>query len=164
MAVIRKWMHRPWTFILWTSTNQNASSCTKVYCIIVPQTGKIKTHHPQRKFIAELLRGCEKLCSTEEDTSEYSITEQKDKGNEVTYDVPDFNVSSFFECRRKILTYHIKERTWPLQEMNTLRKFLTIWNNISIVTAIEYPVKIPKKLFSASWNNNKKKSNVTTII
>ena len=41
-----------------------------------------------------------KLCSTEEDKPEYTITEQKYKGNEVTYDVPNFNVSNVFECGR----------------------------------------------------------------
>ena len=42
----------------------------------------------------------DKLCSTEIDKSEYTITEQKDEGNEVTYDVPTFNVSNVFECGR----------------------------------------------------------------
>ena len=42
----------------------------------------------------------DKLCSTEEDKSEYTITEQKDVGNEVTYDVPNFNVPNVFKCRR----------------------------------------------------------------
>ena len=39
-------------------------------------------------------------CLTEEDKSEYIITEQKDAGNEVTYDVSNFNVSYVFVCRR----------------------------------------------------------------
>ena len=43
----------------------------------------------------------DKLCSTEIDKSEYTITEQKDEGNEVTYDVPNFNVSNVSECGRK---------------------------------------------------------------
>ena len=38
------------------------------------------------------------VCSTEEDKSEYTITEQKEAGNEVTYDVSSFNVSTIFEC------------------------------------------------------------------
>ena len=42
----------------------------------------------------------DELCSTEEDKSEYTITEQKDARNEVTYDVPNFNVSNVFECGR----------------------------------------------------------------
>ena len=42
----------------------------------------------------------DELCSTEEDKSEYTIIEQKDAGNEVIYDVPTFNVSNVFECRR----------------------------------------------------------------
>ena len=43
----------------------------------------------------------DELCSSEEDKSEYTITEQKDAGNEVTYDVSNFNVSNVFECRRQ---------------------------------------------------------------
>ena len=42
----------------------------------------------------------DELCSTEEYKSEYTIKEQKDTGNEVTYDVPNFNVSNVFYCRR----------------------------------------------------------------
>ena len=42
----------------------------------------------------------DELCSTEEDKSEYTIIEKKDAGNEVIYDVPNFNVSKVFECRR----------------------------------------------------------------
>ena len=38
----------------------------------------------------------DKLCSTEEEKLECTITEQKDAGNEVTYDVPNFNVSKVF--------------------------------------------------------------------
>ena len=42
----------------------------------------------------------DKLCSTEIDKSKYTITEQKDEENEVTYDVPNFNVSDVFEWER----------------------------------------------------------------
>ena len=35
------------------------------------------------------------------DKSEYTSTERKDKGNEVTYDAPNYNVSNIFECGRK---------------------------------------------------------------
>ena len=42
----------------------------------------------------------DELCSTEEDKSEYTIMEQKDAGNEVTYNVPNFNVSNVFEFGR----------------------------------------------------------------
>ena len=38
----------------------------------------------------------DKLCSTDIDKSEYTITKQRDEGNEVTYDVPNFNVSNIF--------------------------------------------------------------------
>ena len=42
----------------------------------------------------------EELCSTEEEKSEYTITEKKDARNEVTYDVPNIKVSNIFECGR----------------------------------------------------------------
>ena len=51
----------------------------------------------------------------------------------------------------------MKERTWPLQEMNTLCKFLTIQTNIIIVTAKDCTVKSSNKLFTASWEGKKKK-------
>ena len=53
----------------------------------------------------------DELCSTEEDKSECTITEKKDAGNEVTYDLPIFNIFNVFECRKKILMCHMKERT-----------------------------------------------------
>ena len=59
-----------------------------------------KKKHRQQNFIAELFRDVDKLCSIEEEKSEYTITEQKESGNEVTYDVPNFNVSNVFECGR----------------------------------------------------------------
>ena len=42
----------------------------------------------------------DKLCSTEIEKSEYANTEQRDEGNEVTHDVPSFNVSNVSECGR----------------------------------------------------------------
>ena len=46
----------------------------------------------------------DKLSYTEEDKSKCTIIEQKDKENEVTYDVPNyFNVFNLFECGRNIL-------------------------------------------------------------
>ena len=42
----------------------------------------------------------DKLCSTEEEKSEYTGTGKKYKGNEVTYDVPNLNVSNIFEWGR----------------------------------------------------------------
>ena len=39
----------------------------------------------------------EKLSSKEEDKAECTITEQKDAGNEVIYDVPNFNALNVFE-------------------------------------------------------------------
>ena len=42
----------------------------------------------------------DKLCSKEIDKSENTITEQKDEGIKVTYDVTNFNVFDVFECGR----------------------------------------------------------------
>ena len=71
---------------------------------------------------------------------------------------------TYFNAEEKILTCHMNECTWPLKAMNTLRKFLTIRTDITIVTAKDSPVKISNKLFSASWNKKKNKLNITSII
>ena len=71
---------------------------------------------------------------------------------------------NYFNAEETILTCHMKERTYLLNEMNTLRTFLTIWTDIRIVTAKGCPVKSSKNLFAASWNKKKNKSNVTSII
>ena len=68
----------------------------------------------------------EKICSMEIEKPEYAITEQKDEGNEVTYYVLILMSLPYLNAEEKILTCHMKERTWTLQAMNTLRKFLTI--------------------------------------
>ena len=68
----------------------------------------------------------EKLCSTEEDKSEYTIIEQKDEGNEVAYNVPNYNVSNVSECRRNNPDVPYERASWPLKEMNTVRRCLTI--------------------------------------
>ena len=47
----------------------------------------------------------DELCSTEEDKSEYTITEQKDAGDEVTYDVPNVNVSNVVYMATSDYTY-----------------------------------------------------------
>ena len=91
------------------------------------EQGRIKTKHVQQKFIAELFRGRGKLCSTEIDKSEYTITEQKDEGDEVTYDVPTFNASNVFEFGRNNpdVSY---ERAYMATSENkyNLHKLLTI--------------------------------------
>ena len=68
----------------------------KLYRRIVLQTRTNK-----KSIVNEILSqnysvDMDKLCSTEIDKLEYTITEQKDEGNEVTYDVPNFNVSNKF--------------------------------------------------------------------
>ena len=62
-----------------------------------------------------------------------------------------------FNAEETTLTCHTKERTWPLQDMNTLQIFWTIQTNIIIVTAKYCPVKLSKKLFSKSRKREKKK-------
>ena len=84
-----------------TRKNQNASSCTKLYLRIVTPTRmnqkqSIVNKHLQHNYYKDV----DKLCLTEIDKSQYTITEQKDEGNDVIYDVPNFNVSTIFECRR----------------------------------------------------------------
>ena len=64
------------------------------------ERGRIKTKHRQKTFSQNFSADVDKLCSTEEDKLECTITKQKDSGNEVTYDVPNFNVSNVFECGR----------------------------------------------------------------
>ena len=55
--------------------------------------GKIKKSIVNKTLSQNYSADVDKLCSTEEEKPEYTITEQKDKGNEVTYDVTNFNVS-----------------------------------------------------------------------
>ena len=55
-----------------------------------------------------LLQSCsteeDKLCSTEEEKSECTITEQKDANSEVIYNMPNyFNVFNIFKCGRNLL-------------------------------------------------------------
>ena len=81
-------------------------------------------YHRAQNFIAELFRKRERirkiivneylsqnystdvdeLCLSEEERSQCTIKEQKDAGNDVTYDVtydvPNFNVSNVFEYER----------------------------------------------------------------
>ena len=64
------------------------------------EQGLIKTKHRQQFFSQNYSADVDKICSTDIDKSEYTITEQKDAGNEVTYDVPNFNIYNIFECGR----------------------------------------------------------------
>ena len=52
------------------------------------------------------------LCSTEIDKSEYTH-------------MTTFNISNLFEYEKN-LTFHMKERTWLMNAMNTLRTSLTL--------------------------------------
>ena len=54
----------------------------------------------QENLLQNYPANVDEICSTEEEKSEYTITEQKEEGGEVTYDVPNFNVSNVFECGR----------------------------------------------------------------
>ena len=85
------------------STNEDESKCIIVHrnlsqnCSVNKDKSKqsIINKTLSQKYSADV----DKLCSTEEDKPEYTITEQKDNGNEVTYDVPNSNVSNVFERR-----------------------------------------------------------------
>ena len=104
----------------------------------------------------------EKLCSTEIDKSEYTITEQKDEGGEVTYDVPNFNVSNVFECGRNNPDVSYK-RAYMVTEVN--ESFMDIIDTLNKYQDRQGQIlsskNFSKKLFSASWNKKKKKLNVT---
>ena len=70
---------------------------SNVYSKDEEESKRITVHKTlSHKYSADV----EKLCSTDIDRSEYTITEQKDEGNEVTSDVPNFNVSNIFKCGR----------------------------------------------------------------
>ena len=99
----------------------------------------------------------------EEYKSEYTITEKKDAGNEVTYDVPNFNVSNIFECGRNNHDVTYERASMATSGYESFRDTLNHLKNIMIVTAKYFPVKISKKLFSASWKRKKKKLNTTSI-
>ena len=81
--------------------NQNAPSCTKYLLRNCPAN---KDKSKKIIFNETLLQNysayMEKISSTEEDKPEYTITQKKVEGNEVTYDAPNFNVSKIFEYRR----------------------------------------------------------------
>ena len=87
MAVIGKLPLRPQTLILQTRTNQNVSSCTKLYRRIVPQTRPNKKSIVNETLSQNYSAEVEKLCSTEIDKSKYTH-------------VPNFNVSNVFKYRR----------------------------------------------------------------
>ena len=148
MAVIRKRLLRPRTLIIRTRTNQNISPCTKLYRRIIPQTRKNKKKASSTKLY------CRTILRT------WKNYVQQRQTNQNTHMCLILTSLTYFHAEETILTCHMKERTWLLKEMKTLRTFLTLWTNVRIVTAKDCSVKISKKLFSASWNNNKKKSNV----
>ena len=74
-----------------------------------------------------------KNCSTWEEKSEYIITEQKDEGNEVTYDVHNFNISNVFVSRRKNSDVSYEK----VYMANTGNEYLTdiLEPNMSLMTA-----------------------------
>ena len=85
------------------STDEDKSKCIILHKTLLQNCSVNKDKSKQsiinktlsQKYSADV----DKLCSTEEDKPEYTITEQKDNGNEVTYDVPNSNVSNVFERR-----------------------------------------------------------------
>ena len=67
---------------------------------VFPKQGQIKKSIVNKTLLQNYSADVENLCSTDIDKSECTFTQQKDEGNEVTYDVPNFNVSNVFECGR----------------------------------------------------------------
>ena len=61
--------------------------------------GRIKKKHRQQNFIAELFRGRGQTMFNGGRQIRIHYY-QKDERNEVTYDVPNFNVYNIFECGR----------------------------------------------------------------
>ena len=145
-AVIRKWLLRPQRFILRTRTNQNASSCTKIYRRIVPRT---RTN--QNKALSTKLY-CRSFLQTRTNQNKSSSTKlycrniartwtnyvqlrtknhntllqnKKTKGMRLNIMCLILMSLTYLNTEETIPTCHMQGRTWPRQEMNTLRKFLT---------------------------------------
>ena len=99
MDVIRKWLLFPRTFILQTRTNQNTSSCTNIYRRIVPRARTNQNKASSKKLYRRTIprTWTNYVQQGEEQSETNTITEQKDAGNEVTYDVPNFNALNVFE-------------------------------------------------------------------
>ena len=164
MAVIRKWLLCPRTFILRTRTNKNSSSCTKIYRRTVPQSSTNQNKALTKKIYRKTIpRTWKKYVQQRKKNQNALLRNKKTQGMRLYMMFLILTSITYLNAEETILTCHIKERTWPLQAMNTLRRCLTILTNIMIVTAKYCPVKISKKLFSASWKRKNKKSNITTI-
>ena len=165
MAVIQKWLLRPWTFILRTRTNQNASFLKKLYRRIVPWTTTNQNKASSTKtYRRTILRTCTNNVKRRYINHNTLLQNKETKGMRLHIICLILRSLTYLNAEETILTCHMKERTWQIKAMNTLRTFLTLWTNIKIFTSKDCPVKISKKLFSASWNNKKKKSSITSII
>ena len=103
----------------------------------------------------------DKICSTEIEKPEYTITEQKYEGNEVTYYVPNFNVSNVFECGRNNPDVSYERAYMTTSGNKYFTEMLDHINEYHDCHNLRLSVKISKKLFSSSWKKNK--FNVTLI-
>ena len=101
-AVIRKLLLRPRTFVLRTRTNQNASSCTKLYCRVIPQTRMNQNKASSTSLYHRTIpQTCTNYVLRRKTNQNALLQGGGDAENEVTYDVPyKFNVSNVFECGR----------------------------------------------------------------
>ena len=142
--------------VLQTETKQKASSSTKLYqCTqstdpysngFFYRRGQIKKHHRARNFIPELFRErgrMKKASSTKlyrrnipwtrtnyvlrRKTNNNALLQNK-KTQVMRLHMMCLILTSlmYLNAEETIMTCHMKERTWSLLTMNTLRKFLTI--------------------------------------
>ena len=68
----------------------------------------------------------DKLCSTEEDKSDTLQRNKNTQGMRLHMMCLVLTTLIYLNAEETILTCYKKECIWPLQEMNTLRKFFTI--------------------------------------
>ena len=88
---------------------------------------------------------------------------KKDAGDEVTYDEPNFNVSNIFEYERNNFDVSYERAYMSTSGHYYFTEMIDHISNYHDYHSQIFPIKISKKLFSASWKRKEKKSNVTSI-
>ena len=147
-AVIRKLLLRPRTFVLRTWTNENASSCAKLYCRVVPRTRANQNKASSTKIYFKTIPRTWTNWVLRRKTSQNTlIRNKKTQGIRLHMVCLILTSLTYFHAEETTLTCHTNKHTWPLNERNTLQICLTIWKNIIIVTAKYFPVKSSNKLF-----------------
>ena len=148
------------------STNENKSKHSIVSENLSQSCSTNKNKSKRSIVNKSLSQNCSadenELRYTKEDKPECAIKKQKDANNKVACDVTNyFNVSNIFErgrnnpgvsCERVCMA--TEENEYFTDIIDTLKKDQDRHGQI-------FPVKISKKMFSASWMRKKKKSNAT---